>query len=294
MRVSPYSNILKPFFIGLVFLLVPLLSFGQLSETKTSTHFRDSLQTRHLWVMAQVLPGSGQIYNKQYLKAATYYAGMGTMLYMGINTNKTYKRYLSKYNNLDPIFFDGEYYKKRYTREKQIRNLYFAGAGAFYVASVVDALLVYNKDKHSPATATILSTILPGAGQVYNRKFWKVPVIYGGISTLTFLVDWNNRGYIRFKRAIRQYPNDEFKGQRSEEELKLFRDTYRKNRDLSFAGLIGIYVLNIIDANVDANLYDWNVNDDLSFHVEPTIINDNFASTVYSQPAFGLSCTFNF
>ena len=280
--------------MGLVFLLIPTLSYGQLAKTKTSPHFGDSLKTKYLWLMSQVLPGSGQIYNKQYFKAAVYYTGMGTMLYMGINTNKTYKRYLSKYNDLDPHFFDGVYYKKRYTREKQIRNLYFAGAGAFYVASIVDALLVYNKDKHSPASATILSTILPGAGQVYNKKYWKVPVIYGGISTLTFLVDWNNRGYIKFKRAIRQYPNDEFKGERKEEELELYRDIYRKNRDLAFAGLIGIYVLNIIDANVDAHLYDWNVNDDLSFHVEPTIINNNFASTVYAQPAFGLSCTFNF
>lgn len=294
MRVSLSSNIFRISIIGLVFLFIPILSDGQLVQAKTTQHFKDSLKTKHLWLISQVVPGFGQIYNKQYKKAAIFYAGMGSMLYMGVRSNNTYKRYLSDYNHVDPTFFNRDYYQKKYLREKQIRNLYFAGAGAFYVASVVDALLVYNKNDHSAATATILSTVLPGAGQVYNRKFWKVPVIYGGISTLCFLVDWNNRGYIRFKRAVRKWPNDEFNGQRTEDELKLFRDIYRKNRDISLAGLLGVYVLNIIDANVDGNLYDWNVNDDLSFRVEPTIINNNFASTVYAQPAFGLNCTFNF
>ena len=217
---------------------------------------------------------------------------------MGINKNKTYKRYLSKYNNEDKVFFTGTHYKKRYLQEKQIRNLYLAGAGAFYIASVVDALVVYNKNEPSPVTATILSTVLPGAGQVYNRKYYKVPVIYAGISTLCFLVDWNNRGYVRFKTAVRLISDgdpktiDEFKGERTKEELELYRDIFRKNRDISVAGLIGVYVLNIIDANVDAHFYDWNVNDDLSLHIEPTIINHNFASNEFARPAFGLSCTF--
>ncbi|RPH32216.1 MAG: hypothetical protein EHM93_10375 [Bacteroidales bacterium] len=280
--------------MGMVFLLIPFFSFGQLAKSKPSKHFFDSLKTKHLWLGAQVVPGFGQIYNKQYGKAAVLYVGMGSMLYMGIRSNNTYKRYLSEYNNLDPVFSDMDYYEKRYLREKHTRNFFLAGAGAFYLASVIDALVVYNKDQHSPATATILSTVLPGAGQVYNRKLWKVPVIYGGIYTMVFLVDWNNRRYIRTKKAIREFPNDEYNGLRPVEDLKLYRDIFRKNRDLAFAGLIGVYVLNIIDANVDAHLYDWNVNDDLSFHVEPTILNNNFASTAYPQPAFGLSCTINF
>ncbi len=271
-----------------------MFSFSQLANTNKSPHLKDSLKTKQLWFAAQILPGSGQIYNKQYWKAAAFYTGMGSMLYMGINTNKTYKLYLSDYNKLNPASSNRDFYKKLYLKEKQTRNLYLAGAGVFYLASVVDALVVYNKNEHSPAAATILSTVIPGAGQVYNRKLWKVPVIYGGISTLCFLVDWNNRGYVRFKRALRQYPDDEFNGLRTEAEIKLYRDIYRKNRDICIAGLIGVYVLNIIDANVDAHFYDWNVNDDLSFHVEPTIINNNFASTAYAQPAFGLNCTFNF
>lgn len=284
----------------MVLLLIPFLSFSQLAKNKPTKHFFDSLKTKHLWLGSQILPGFGQIYNKQYGKAAVFYAGMGSMLYMGIKTNSTYKSYLSDYNNLSSTSTELNYYKKRYLIEKRSRNLYLAGASAFYIASVVDALLVYNKNQHSPATATILSTVLPGAGQVYNKKTWKVPIIYGGLTTMVFIIDWNNRGYVKMKRAIRINqdgdPNtvDEFNGLRTVEELKLYRDIYRKNRDLAFMGLIGVYVLNIIDANVDAHFYDWNVNDDLSFRVEPTIINNNFVSTNYTLPALGLSCSFNF
>ncbi len=279
---------------GLVILSVLLLLLPVQQVTAQAIHAHDSLKTKHLWLAAQILPGSGQLYNRQYWKVPVFYAGMGSMLYLGYNANKTYQRYRSDYINLDASTTNKEFYEKRYTRMKQTRNLYYAGASAFYIASVVDALLVYNKNNHSPATATILSTILPGSGQVYNKKYWKIPIVYGGLSTFFFMVDWNNRGYVRFKRAIRQYPNDEYKGARTVAELQLIRDNYHKNRDLSFIGLAGIYVLNIIDANVDANLFDWNVDDDLTLHVEPTIINDKFTSKNNIEPAFGLTCTFNF
>jgi hypothetical protein len=269
------------------------------AKAQVTFHRRDSIKTQHLWLVAQVLPGSGQIINKQYWKIPVYYAGMGSMLYLGINANKNYQRFKADYDNLNPASIAKESYQVRYTKMKYTRNLYYAGAGAFYVASVVDAIMVYNKNTHSPAAATILSTLIPGMGQVYNKKYWKVPIVYGGLSTLYFLVNWNNRGYIRFKNAISQYPNDEFnKGVkpyvRTKEEFELYRDIYRKNRDISFVGMIAFYALNIIDANVDANLYDWNINDDLAFRIEPTIINSNFASSVYPEPAFGITCRFNF
>jgi len=289
------SNIYRLFPKGLVFLSIVFLLFpAQSVKAEVTIQLRDSIKTKHLWLAAQILPGSGQVFNKQYLKVPVFYAGMGGMLYLGISANKTYQRYKSDYDNLDPSITNKEPYLERSTRMKQTRNLFYAGAGAFYLASVADALLTYNKNSHSPATATILSTIVPGLGQVYNKKYWKVPIVYGGLSTLYFLVDWNNRGYIRFKRAIRQHPNDEFGGVGTKEELGIYKDIYHKNRDISFVSMVGFYVLNIIDANVDANLYDWNVNDDLSLHIEPSIINSNFASINYTEPAFGLTCRFNF
>ena len=262
---------------------------------------KDSLKTKHLWLASQLLPGTGQVVNKQYWKIPVFYAGMGSLLYLGVNANKKYERYRTDYDNLgaDASALEKEYYQQRFTKKKYARNLYYAGAGAFYIASVADAIMVYNKYKHSAGTATVLSTLVPGLGQAYNKKYWKVPVVYGGLCTLYFLVNWNNRGYVRFKTAISQYPNDEFnKGikpyVRTVDEFKLYRDVYRKNRDISFVGMIAFYALNIIDANVDANLYDWNVSDDLALRIEPSIINTNFASTVYTEPAFGLSCRINF
>jgi len=288
---------------GFALLFTLLLIFsGQPTSAQRATQqkdtlkvvLKDSLKTRHLWLLAQVLPGSGQVVNKQYWKIPIYYAGMGSMLALGMDANKDYWKYRAIYRNLDSASVNKIFYEEQFTKAKIRRNLYYAGVGAFYIASVVDALTVYNKANHSPATATILSTILPGSGQVYNHKYWKVPIVYGGLSTLYFIVDWNNRGYIRMKRAIRQYPNDEFGGKRSTEEMKIYRNLYHRNRDVAFVGLVGVYILNIIDANVDANLYNWNVNDDLSLHVEPSILNTNFAYSSYNQPAFGLTLKLNF
>lgn len=303
MRGFLLKNIYRFSKSGLALLFTLLLVFsGQPSSAQKATQqkdtlkvvLKDSLKTRQLWLLAQVLPGSGQIVNKQYWKIPIFYAGMGSMLAMGIDANKDYWKYRAIYRNLDSANVNKIFYEEQYTKAKIHRNLYYLGASAFYIASVVDALTVYNKANHSPATATILSTILPGSGQVYNHKYWKVPIVYGGLSTLYFIVDWNNRGYIRMKRAIRQYPDDEFGGKRSTDEMKTYRDLYHRNRDVAFVGLVGVYILNIIDANVDANLYNWNVNDDLSLHVEPSILNTNFAYSSYNQPAFGLTLKLNF
>lgn len=282
--------------------LLLFILFLQLFPAKAGNNLvlSDSLKTKHLWLLSQTLPGSGQIINKQYWKVPVFYAGMGSMLYMAIDANKTYRSYKRDYLNLDPTSTEKEYYEEKYTKMKIKRNLYYAGAGAFYLTSVVDALLVYNKDKHSPAAATIFSTIIPGMGQVYNKKYWKVPIIYGGLSTMIFIVDWNNRGYQRFKKAVRLLGDgndetvDEFNGARTLSELTMYENSYRRSRDIAFVGLIGIYVLNIIDANVDANLYDWDVSDDLSLRIEPTIINNNSSFESASTPAFGLSCKINF
>lgn len=262
----------------------------------------DSLKTGRLWLAAHVLPGSGQIINKQYWKLPVFYGGMGGMLYLASDANNSYLKYKKDYKQsltLGNVAIS-EFLKQKYTEKKQARNLCYAGAGAFYLASVVDALMVYNKDQHSPAAATIFSTLVPGLGQVYNQKYWKVPVVYGLLSTGYFLVDWNNRGYQRFKKALLYATDDdpatidEFNGQRSSDELRLIKNSYRRYRDLCFLGTTFAYILNIIDANVDANLYDWDVSNDLSLKFEPSLNSINLASENSGQPAFGLSCKITF
>ena len=149
--------------------------------------------------------------------------------------------------------------------------------------------------KHSPTKATLLSLVLPGAGQFYNKKYWKIPVIYAGLAGMGYLVHFNNTRYQGYKKAyaIRldtlSTTIDEYVDIYSNDDLKTLKDFYRRNRDLSYivAGLI--YVLNILDADVDAHLFYFNVNDDLSMNVQPSV---NYS--MQNKPLPGLTLTFNF
>ena len=133
--------------------------------------------------------------------------------------------------------------------------------------------------KHSPSKAALLSAVLPGAGQVYNKKYWKVPVIYAGFATLGYFIKFNNDNYQDFKDAYiarvdgDESTTDEYVGIYSDQDLQRLKDFYRRNRDLSFVGITLLYVLNIVDASVDAHLFYFNVNDDLTLRWQPGVSN---------------------
>ena len=130
---------------------------------------------------------------------------------------------------------------------------------------------------HSPAKATVFSAVLHGLGQVYNKKYWKVPIIYGGIGTTMYFAISNHNSFKKFKTAyglrVDGDPNtiDEFDEILSETGLQANMDYHQRNRDLSYilAGLF--YVLNIVDAAVDAHLFDFPKNDNLSFYLQPSM-----------------------
>lgn len=126
---------------------------------------------------------------------------------------------------------------------------------------------------HSVRKATILSTILPGAGQVYNRKYWKLPLVYAGLGATAYYINYNNKNFKKYNEALlRRYDTDstnELYTNISSDNLRILSDGYRKNRDLSFAAATIVYVLNIIDAHVDAHLFTFNVDDNLSLKLEP-------------------------
>ena len=255
----------------------------------------DSLTTQQVWFTSQVLPGSGQIINKQYWKVHFFYAGMGTMAYMGYKANQNYHRIMDEFNT--PFYGPEEEYrfKEIWTSYKIERNIYFATATGFYIASIADALIVHTKGDHSPLTATVFSALIPGMGQVYNQKIWKVPVIFAGVASLYYVIDFNQRNYKRFGDAYKEFPNDEFGGSRNTNELLYLRDGYRRNRDLSIISLAGFYILNIIDANVDAHFFDWDISDDLAFKIEP-MFNQGFSASLpqFQQPYTGLTFKYNF
>lgn len=123
----------------------------------------------------------------------------------------------------------------------------------------------------NPRKATLLSAILPGAGQVYNEKAWKVPIIYAGLVTDIFFIGFNNSRFETFKEALIARDNNQRNDFPNLNRQSLVRniDYWRGNRDLCYILLAGIYALNIIDATVDAHLSGFDISDDLSLKIEP-------------------------
>lgn len=141
------------------------------------------------------------------------------------------------------------------------------------VQPVVEPIMV--KEKHSPKKATILSAVLPGAGQIYNKKYWKPPVIYGAMGALVYFAIDNNENHVYYFSELSYRAKNP--GFTNNPELELLNETalteqsdYHKrwrNNLFVFTGLV--YILNIVDANVDAHFFSFDVSDDLTLKVEP-------------------------
>lgn len=133
----------------------------------------------------------------------------------------------------------------------------------------------YSNLPKNPRKATLLSAILPGAGQVYNNKAWKVPILYAGIMTDIYFIRFNNRRYQVFRQALFDFDDgisNDFPNL-NREALVRNVDYWRRNRDLCFLLLAGIYALNLIDANVDAHLSGFDISEDLALGLEPYMEN---------------------
>ncbi len=148
----------------------------------------------------------------------------------------------------------------------------------------------------APAKAAFYSAVLPGLGQAYNKKYWKIPIIYAGMGVGVYFYIQNDKDYDRFRDAYKSRlagnTDDEFWGEGenpivSTDRLIDAQKTAQKNKDLSIVVTGVFYLLNIIDANVDAHLRQFNVSDDLS--LEP-----NFnINPINSQANYGLSLKYN-
>jgi len=139
----------------------------------------------------------------------------------------------------------------------------------------LDRTLITTKeiDPLRPSKAAFYSAILPGLGQAYNKKYWKIPIVVGAITTGILVYDFNNNQYNRyrdaFKRRLAGFKDDEFYGTGtspaiSNDALIRAQRQFRRNRDIATLVTVGIYVLNIIDANVDAHLLQFNVDENLA------------------------------
>lgn len=163
----------------------------------------------------------------------------------------------------------------------------------------------------------VLMALVPGLGQIYNRKFWKLPIVYGGLMGCMYAVTWNNRNYQDYSTAYKDIMMDAEEPNRPVEEfhtswqdflgigydpkewvtntnfqtqLKNRKDYYRRYRDLSIIITVGVYALSIIDAYVDAQLFDFDISPDLSMHWEPSVT----PQTAYSSRSYGLNCSIKF
>lgn len=147
-----------------------------------------------------------------------------------------------------------------------------------------------------PRKATIMSAILPGLGQVYNKKAWKVPIIYAGLGGFGYMFVTNNKEYNFYrKHLIAEYDDDSTTFNTSGysgDQLRILKLQYRRYRDIGIIGMGLIYIFNIIDANVDGHLKTFDVSDDLSIHIDPW--QNSYRTATGYKIATGLSLKVNF
>lgn len=178
---------------------------------------------------------------------------------------------------------------------------------------------------HSPHKATMYSVILPGLGQAYNKKYWKIPILYAGIGATIYAINWNTKNFKKYKSGYLDYSNYyDYKYQSEDLEtpieeptsksyeslytdgydfenssssfdtwfktqLQNKKDSYKHDRDLSYIILAAVYVLNIVDAAIDAHFTNFNVNEDLSIRVEPAV-----SYSAFSGNSLGFRCQITF
>ena len=158
----------------------------------------------------------------------------------------------------------------------------------------------------NPTKATWLAVVFPGGGQIYNRKYWKLPIIYGGFAGCAYALSWNGKMYKDYSQAYldimdsnpntKSYedllpPNANYSEEQLKNTIKNRKDMFRRYRDLSIFAFIGVYIISIIDAYVDAELSNFDITPDLSMRVEPAIINNQFNS---NKKSVGLQCVLRF
>ena len=249
----------------------------------------DSMSLRRVCITSAVLPGFGQIYNKQYWKLPILYGTVGASLGLCLWSDGKYKPLKAEFERMtDQSLFrtpEMNAVQREMIKYNTMKQAFMITTIASYVYFLGDAALKYSTtDASHVSKATTLALICPGAGQVYNKSYWRVPIVVGGFATTIYCIDWNNRGYQRFKKAYRLladyeanpglYPGgsqDEFGGRYSSSFLKNLRNSYRRNRDLCIILTAGLYILQAVDAHVDAHLRDYDISKDLSVSLTPAI-----------------------
>ncbi|MGB5822256.1 MAG: DUF5683 domain-containing protein [Saonia sp.] len=171
---------------------------------------------------------------------------------------------------------------------------------------VVDTIVKRKINPLAPSKAAFYSAVFPGLGQIYNRRYWKVPIVYAAIGTGVYAYVFNNNEYNRFRDAFKRrragFTDDEFfdltpddgvtptTADFSDEALQDAQERFQRDRDLALLITIGLYALNIIDANVDQHLKQYNIDDDLSMDIRPFLD----YHPVTASPNYGMAVIIKF
>ena len=162
--------------------------------------------------------------------------------------------------------------------------------------------------KPDPETATWLALAIPGGGQIYNRKFWKLPIVYGGFVGCLYAYNWNGQMYKDYRQAYLDImdsdpntnsykdffrPGYDYEGNKEylKDLFKKRKDRYRRWRDLSIFSFIGVYALSVVDAYVDAQLSNFDISEDIHLSIEPQIIDSR---QLYGKDYYGFNCNISF
>ena len=274
---------------------------------------KDEMKIGTMFIGSMILPGTAQIYNKDYWKLPVVYGGIGALagtggyyLHQYGKSKKTYDSYLTAAQEYETV--NGTPYPFEAPpldmKAKRTGTWLMAGAGLLYWGSLMDGVVNYDRDNQPhPGRAALYSALLPGLGQIYNGELFKAPIYWGCLMGSVHFLTTNNINYKRFKKMH----NDVTSGDPAisgnvpldAETAKWYRDVYRRYRDYSIVATALFYVLQIIDANVFAYMHDFEVTDDLSMDIEPAVISPyneyamNSGSTT-GQNAIGLRFGFNF
>ena len=164
----------------------------------------------------------------------------------------------------------------------------------------------------NPQRALWLALVFPGGGQIYNRKYWKLPLVYGGFIGCIYAMSWNSMMYKDYQQAYLDImdddPNtasynkflhlgrqiDDSNIERYKQIFKSRKDKYRRWRDMSFFVMIGVYALSVIDAYVDAELSEFDISKDLTMRVKPAVLNNGMSQNPLYATSIGVNCSLNF
>ncbi len=274
---------------------------------------KNELKIGTMFVGSVVLPGTAQIYNKDYWKLPIIYLGVGSLAGSGGYYMSKYKQTKKQYDRWSEakISFETQY-KVDYpfeapfvdTKSQSMGKWLLAGAGLMYWATLLDGVVSFESEREPlPGRATLYSVLLPGLGQIYNGEFFKIPIYWGGLMACGHFLSVNSLNYKRFKRIHNEAtdPNSGYNQSITAETAKYYRDVYRRYRDYSIVATAAVYLLQVIDANVFAYMHDFEVTDDISMKVEPTLISPYNAYAINTpgpvnsgQNAFGMKIGFRF